>query len=95
MKNITIFGKGNMAKVIAERFTQAGNHVEMLGSKDPVGTIGDIVVLAVPYAAVASILELNKAQLEGKLIIDITNPVNFGTMDDLLVPANSSTTEEF
>lgn len=95
MKNITIFGKGNMAKVIAERFTQAGNHVEMLGSKDPVGTIGDIVVLAVPYAAVASILELNKAQLEGKLIIDITNPVNFGTMDDLLVPANSSATEEF
>lgn len=95
MKNITIFGKGNMAKVIAERLIKAGNQVEMLGSKDLVGTIGDIVVLAVPYAAVESILDLNKAQLEGKIIVDITNPVNFGTMDDLLVPANSSATEEF
>ena len=27
MKNITIFGKGNMAKVIAKRFEQAGNEV--------------------------------------------------------------------
>ena len=95
MKNITIFGKGNMAKVIAERFTLAGNHVDMIGSKDPVGKIGDIVVLAVPYAAVASILEANKVELEGKIIVDITNPVNFGTMDGLLVKADSSATEEF
>lgn len=95
MKNITIFGKGNMAKVIAERFTLAGNHVEMFGSKDPVGKIGDIVVLAVPYSAVASILDANKSELTGKVIIDITNPVNFGTMDGLLVSADSSATEEF
>jgi predicted dinucleotide-binding enzyme len=95
MKNITIFGKGNMAKVIAERFTKAGNTVEMFGSKDPVGKIGDIVVLAVPYAAVASILETNKVELEGKIIVDITNPVNFGTMDGLVVKADSSAVEEF
>jgi predicted dinucleotide-binding enzyme len=95
MKNITIFGKGNMAKVIAERFTLAGNHVEMFGSKDPVGKIGDIVVLAVPYSAVASILDANKSELVGKVIIDNTNPVNFSTMDGLLVSADSSATEEF
>lgn len=95
MKNITIFGKGNMAKVIAERFTKAGNAVEMFGSKDPVGKIGDIVVLAVPYTAVASILEANKVELEGKIIVDITNPVDFGTMDGLLVKSDSSATEEF
>ncbi len=95
MKNITIFGKGNMAKVIAERFTQAGNSVEMFGSKDPVGKIGDIVVLAVPYSTVASILEANKTELAGKVVVDITNPVNFGTMDGLLVKADSSATEEF
>ena len=95
MKNITIFGKGNMAKVIAERFTKSRNTVEMFGSKDPVGKIGDIVVLAVPYAAVASILETNKVELEGKIIVDITNPVNFGTMDGLVVEADSSAAEEF
>jgi len=93
MKRITIFGKGNMAKVIAERFKKAGNTVEMFGSKDEVGVLGDIVVLAVPYAAVAKILEENKKALEGKVLVDITNPVNFATMDDLLVPSNSSATE--
>jgi 8-hydroxy-5-deazaflavin:NADPH oxidoreductase len=93
MKNITIFGKGNMGKVIAERFIKAGNTVSLLGSKDAVSAIGDIVVLAVPYAAVASILEANKTKLEGKIIVDITNPVNFATMDDMLVPADSSASE--
>jgi 8-hydroxy-5-deazaflavin:NADPH oxidoreductase len=93
MKEITIFGKGNMGKVIAERFIKAGNSVTLLGSKDEVSSIGDIVVLAVPYTAVASILEANKNELEGKIIVDITNPVNFATMDDLLVPPNSSASE--
>lgn len=93
MKNVTIFGKGNMGKVIAERFEKAGNKVTLYGSKDDVISLGDIVVLAVPYAAVASILEANKTGLEGKIIIDITNPVNFATMDDLLVPADSSASE--
>ncbi|MGB7594805.1 MAG: NADPH-dependent F420 reductase [Erysipelotrichaceae bacterium] len=93
MKNITIFGKGNMGKVIAVRFEKAGNTVTLLGSKDEVSAIGDIVVLAVPYAAVASILEANKDKLNGKIIVDITNPVNFATMDDLLVGADSSVSE--
>jgi len=93
MKKITIFGKGNMAKVIAQRFTSAGNTVSMFGSKDKVGSLGDIVVLAVPYGAVAQILEENKLALAGKILIDITNPVNFATGDDLVVPSNSSASE--
>lgn len=90
MKHITIFGKGNMGKVIADRFTQAGNTVTSLDSKDKVGTLGDIVVLAVPYPAVDAILSANAKQLQGKILIDITNPVNFQTMDGLVVPADSS-----
>lgn len=91
MKNITIFGKGNMAKVIAERFTKADNEVTLYGSKDEVTSIGDIVILAVPYGAVASILEAN--DFNGKILVDITNPVDFSTMDGLLVPSDSSATE--
>lgn len=91
MSNITIFGKGNMAKVIAERFKKAGNEVTHFGSKDEVTEIGDIVVLAVPYSAVASILKAN--DFTGKILVDITNPVDFSTMDGLLVPAGSSATE--
>lgn len=93
MKNITILGKGNMAKVIAARFEKAGQAVSLYGSKDNVDSLGDIVVLAVPYAAVASILTAKKEALAGKVVIDITNPVDFGTMDGLLVPSDSSATE--
>ena len=91
MKNITIFGKGNMAKVIVERFKRAGNEVTLFGSKDEVTKLGDIIVLAVPYGAVASILEAN--DFTGKILVDITNPVDFNTMEGLLVPAGSSATE--
>lgn len=91
MKNITIFGKGNMANVITERFKRAGNEVTLFGSKDEVTKLGDIIVLAVPYGAVASILEAN--DFAGKILVDITNPVDFNTMDGLLVPSNSSATE--
>lgn len=91
MKNITIFGKGNMAKVIAKRFEQAGNEVTLYGSKDEVTDLGDIVVLAVPYGAVASILDAQN--FAGKIVVDITNPLDFSTMDGLLVPSNSSATE--
>ena len=90
MKNITIFGKGNMGTVIASRFIKAGNHVSLYGSKDVVESIGDIVVLAVPFKAVESILEANKEELVGKILVDITNPVNFNTMDDLVVSADGS-----
>lgn len=91
MKNISIFGKGNMAKVIAERFTKAGNEVTLYGSKDEVTNIGDIVILAVPYGALTTILEAN--DFKGKILVDITNPVDFSTMDALLVPSDSSATE--
>lgn len=93
MKNITIFGKGNMGKVTAARFEKAGNTVTLLGSKDTVGTLGDIVVLAVPFGAIASIVEANKIALEGKVVVDITNPVDFSTMDGYLVASDSSASE--
>ena len=50
--------------------------------------------MAVPYAAIASILEANKAALAGKILVDISNPVNFENMDELLTPAGSSAAEE-
>ncbi|HSM55806.1 MAG TPA: NAD(P)-binding domain-containing protein, partial [Candidatus Sulfomarinibacteraceae bacterium] len=37
---------------------------------------GDVVVLAVPYAAAGSVVQEYSDQLEGKIIIDITNPVD-------------------
>lgn len=51
---------------------------------------GDIVVLALPYPAVSDVISAYRAQLDGKVIVDITNPLDFSTFDSLVVPADSS-----
>lgn len=94
MKKVTVFGKGNMGSAIGARFQEAGNGVTYIGSTDLANSLGEIVVLAVPYAVVASILETYKKELEGKIIIDITNPVDFSTMDGMVVPADGSGANE-
>ncbi len=94
MANITIFGQGNMGQAIASVFTSGGHEVDFVGKEGLTKRSGDIVVLAVPYAAIASILEANKASLAGKILVDISNPVNFENMDELLTPAGSSAAEE-
>jgi predicted dinucleotide-binding enzyme len=55
---------------------------------------GDIVVLAVPYPALEEIVASYGAQLEGKTVVDLTNPVDFATFDGLVVPADSSAAQE-
>jgi len=94
MAAITIFGKGNMGQAIGDVFKQGGNDVTYLGNGDPVKDLGDIVVLAVPYPAAISIAKTNLAALIGKIVVDITNPLNFDTWDDLVVPSDSSAAEE-
>ena len=93
MMEITIFGKGNMGKAIGGNFEKAGNRVTY-GGRDFKGSLGDVVVMAVPYGAVDSILAAHKDELAGKVLVDITNPVNFDTFDGLVVPADSSATAE-
>jgi predicted dinucleotide-binding enzyme len=51
---------------------------------------GDVVVLAVPYGAVADVVEAYPDAFDGKVLVDVTNPVDFSTFDDLVVPADSS-----
>ncbi|WP_443090177.1 NADPH-dependent F420 reductase [Basfia succiniciproducens] len=89
MNNISIFGKGNMGKALAERFTQAGNQVSFVG-RDEQATLGDMVIFAVPFASIDDIIAKYANQLADKIVIDITNPVDFATMDGLVVPADSS-----
>ncbi|WP_370544335.1 NADPH-dependent F420 reductase [Frondihabitans sp. VKM Ac-2883] len=51
---------------------------------------GHIVVLAVPYPEVDGILTAFGAQLAGKTVVDITNPLDFSTFVSLVVPAAES-----
>ena len=105
MTAVTIIGAGNMGKAIAGVVVNGGNTVQVL-TKDPqkasavipaathgvVGEsiTGDIVVLALPYAAVSEVLSTYAGKLDGKVVVDITNPVNFATFDSLVVPVGSS-----
>jgi len=55
---------------------------------------GDVVVLAVPYAALAELADAYGAALDGKVVVDVTNPVDFQTFDGLTVAADSSAAAE-
>ncbi|MFB8146726.1 NADPH-dependent F420 reductase [Microbacterium sp. NPDC056003] len=55
---------------------------------------GDIVVLAIPYPALADVVATYGDALDGKTVVDVTNPVDFATFDSLTVPADSSAATE-
>jgi 8-hydroxy-5-deazaflavin:NADPH oxidoreductase len=95
MTNLSILGTGNMGQVIAAVAAKGGHSVQQLGENDlntPV--TGDVVVLAVPYPSVSDVIAQRGEQLAGKIVVDITNPLNFETFDSLVVPADSSAAHE-
>lgn len=95
MTNVSILGTGNMGPVLADIVEKGGNTAELLGSKDTDKPVtGDVVVLAVPYPVVSEVLAQRREQLAGKVVVDITNPLDFETFDSLTVPADSSATAE-
>ena len=54
---------------------------------------GDVVVLAIPYTAVDDVLGAYAGQLDGKVVVDITNPVDFSAFT-LLHPGAGSAAQE-
>ena len=95
MAHISIVGTGNMGQAIAGLAGKGGHTVELLNSSDAAKAVtGDIVVLAVPYPSIAAVLAERAGQLAGKVVVDITNPVDFATFDGLTVPADGSATAE-
>jgi len=95
MTTITIFGNGNMGQAIGGVLARGGASIQYIGSADAQATIeGDIVVLAVPYPALKQIASGFAAQLAGKTVVDITNPLDFATFDALVVPADGSAAAE-
>jgi len=95
MAHISIIGSGNMGQAISGLAGKGGNTVELISSSDTDRAVtGDIVVLAVPYPSVAQVITQRGAQLAGKVVVDITNPLNFETFDSLTVPADGSAAAE-
>jgi predicted dinucleotide-binding enzyme len=54
---------------------------------------GDIVILAVPYASASAVISEYGDALRGKVIVDITNPVN-PDLTGFVTPAGSSGAQE-
>ena len=95
MAHVSIIGTGNMGQAIAALAAKGGNTVELIGSADTDKPVtGDVVVLAVPYPAVADVLADPRRELAGKVVVDITNPLDFPTFDSLTVPADGSAAAE-
>ncbi|MDP4511040.1 NADPH-dependent F420 reductase [Nonomuraea turcica] len=77
---ISIIGNGNVGSALARRFTQMGHDVTVANSTTPPAqaaaqaAAADIVVLAVRFRVVAQLDAQVKAALDGKIVIDATNP---------------------
>ena len=95
MTTVSILGKGNMGGAISAIVSKAGIDAQVIDqAQSGTAVTGDIVILAVPYAALSDIVATRGAELAGKIVVDVTNPVNFETFDSLVVPADSSATAE-
>src|SRR5690606_6351383 len=106
---VTIIGSGNMGHGIGTRMIAGGHTLEIidkegdkanelaakLGSSAQAteSITGDVVIFALPYGAIPQVIETYKAQLAGKIVVDISNPLNFQTFE-LIPPDDSSGAEE-
>ncbi len=77
------------AQALAE---ELGGSTTALGPTDPLG--GDVVVFAVYYPGIKDAVREYADRLAGKVVVDITNPVDTETWDDLATPTGTSSAEE-
>ncbi len=82
----------------AGKAAQLANELSTSDRRVTWGAIGEplaahIVILALPYRVVSETLGRYDGQLSGKIIVDITNPLN-DSFDGLVTPADSSAAEE-
>src|SRR6202521_1848458 len=87
MSTISIIGSGGMAAAIGGLAAKARALAEQVGAGATTGTFGaapagDIVILAVPYAAVLDVVKQYGEELAGKLLVDITDFTGFLTPED-------------
>jgi 8-hydroxy-5-deazaflavin:NADPH oxidoreductase len=88
---VTVLGKERDAAEEVVRDLGGEGSAQAGSSGDPIAD--DVVVLAVYYPDATAAVEQYGDGLAGKVVVDITNPVN-ETYDDLVTPPGSSAAEE-
>jgi 8-hydroxy-5-deazaflavin:NADPH oxidoreductase len=86
---VTVVGKAEQHAQEAAAAVEGSISTAVTG--DPID--GDVVVLAVYYPDAREAVEQYSDQLAGRVVVDITNPVN-ETFDGLVVPADGSAAQE-
>lgn len=108
MTSISIIGSGKMGSAIANIAALAGAGIQMVNrsarpNKDLPNAkysalgddlTGDLVVFAVPYGAYPNILKHYRDRLGGKVVIDISNTIDFSTYEQPQALVGTSTALE-
>ena len=105
---ISFLGGGNFGGSLAQLLAQSGHDV-VVGLRDAsrvragasyrTGTFesaaihGEVVIVAIPYQACATTLSAFSAQLDGKIVVDATNPLHDDWSPLLLGQQNSAAEE--
>jgi predicted dinucleotide-binding enzyme len=89
---------GHTVEVMSRDAAKARALAEQVGNGATTGTFGaapagDIVILAVPYAAVLDVVKQYGEELAGKLLVDITNPIK-SDFTGFLTPEDSFGAQE-
>lgn len=72
-----IIGNGGVARVLAARLEQAGHQV-VIGTRERPRTDAPIVVNALPGAVALDVLAGLRAELAGRVLVDVANAVEIG-----------------
>src|ERR1700720_3764579 len=89
---------GHTVEVMSRDAAKARALAEQVGAGATTGMFGaapagDIVILAVPYSAVLDVVRQYGEELAGKLLVDITNPIN-SDFTDFVTPEDSFGAQE-
>lgn len=94
-----VLAGGGSVQVLDQEAGPAAALAATLGANVTSGTIGDdltgdVIVLAVPYGAGVSLVQQYGDRLAGKVVVDISNPVDLATFANLVTPPGTSAAEE-
>jgi predicted dinucleotide-binding enzyme len=84
--------------VVGRSLAKAQELAEELAAPVEIATVRDplpqgIVVLAVPYLAVRELVSMYAEEFHGRVLVDVTNPIDPTTLEPITVPAGSAAQE--